>query len=53
MVQGSNMLEKYLNSEGLLEKSLRIIYDLRSTGKSLEGLEKSLNSTIFCRTQLC
>ena len=24
---------------------------LKSTGKSLKGLEKSLNSTIFCRTE--
>ena len=26
---------------------------LKSTGKSLKTLEKSLNSTIFCRTKHC
>ena len=49
-VQGSHMLEKYLNLEGFLEKSLKIKSDLKSTGKYLKSLEKSLNSTIFCRT---
>ena len=49
-IQGSHMLEKYLNLEGFLEKSLKIKYALKSTGKSLKSLEKSLNSTIFCRT---
>ena len=44
--------EKYLNLEGLLEKSLKIIYALKSTGKSLKGPEKSLNSTIFFMTTL-
>ena len=43
-------LEKYLNLEGFLEKSLKIKYTLKSTGKSLKCLEKSLNSSIFCRT---
>ena len=47
--QGSHKLEKYLNLEGFLEKSLKIKSALKSTGKSL--LEKSLNSTIFCRTE--
>ena len=47
--QGSNRLEKYLNLEGFLEKSLKIRYALKSTGKSLKGLEKSLKSSIFCR----
>ena len=42
------MLEKYLNLEGFLEKSLKIKSTLKSTGKSLQSLEKSLNSTIFC-----
>ena len=51
--QGSHRLEKYLNLEGFLEKSLKIKYALKSAGKSLKGLEKSLNSTIFCRTQHC
>ena len=49
--QGLHRLEKYLNLEGLLEKSLKIKYVLKSTGKSLKGLENSLNYTIFCRTQ--
>ena len=47
--QGSHRLEKYLNLKGFLEKSLKIKYALKSTGKSLKGLEKSLNSFIFCR----
>ena len=42
-------LEKYLNLEGFLEKSLKIKFALKSTGKSLKSLEKSLNSTIFCK----
>ena len=37
-------LEKYLNLEGFLEKSLKIKSALKSTGKSLKSLEKSLNS---------
>ena len=48
--QGSHRLEKYLNLEGFLEKSLKIKSALKSTGKSLKSLEKSLNSTIFCGT---
>ena len=48
--QGSHRLEKYLNLEGFLERSLKIKYVLKSTGKSVKGLEKSLNSSIFCRT---
>ena len=47
--QGSHRLEKYLNLEGFLEKSLKMKYALKSTGKSLKCLEKSLNSSIFCR----
>ena len=50
-VQDSHRLEKYLNVEDLLEKSLKIKSALESTGKSFKGLEKSLNYTIFCRTQ--
>ena len=50
LMQGSHRLEKYLNLEGFLEKSLKIKSALKSTGKSLKSLEKSLNSTIFCRT---
>ena len=48
--QGSHRLEKYLNIEGFLEKYLKMKSALKSTGKSLNGLEKSLNSTILCRT---
>ena len=44
----SHRLEKYLNLEGILEKSFKIKYALKSTGKSSKGLEKSLNSSIFC-----
>ena len=36
-VQGSHRLGKHLNLEGFLEKSLKIRYALKSTGKSLEG----------------
>ena len=43
-------LEKYFNVEGFLEKTLKINSAFKSTGKSLKGLEKSLNSSIFCRT---
>ena len=32
-------LEKYLNLEGFLEKSLKIKSALKSTGKSLKGLD--------------
>ena len=45
--QGYHRLEKYLNLEGFLEKSLKIKSALKSTGKSLKRLEKSLNSTLF------
>ena len=38
---GSHRLEKYLKLEGFLEKSLKDKYALKSTGKSLKGLEKS------------
>ena len=48
--QGSHRLDKYLNLEGFLEKSLKLKFALKSTctGKALKGLEKSLNSSIFC-----
>ena len=49
LIQGSHRLEKYLNLEGFLEKSGKIKYALKSTGKSCKGLEKSLDSSIFCR----
>ena len=41
-MQGSHRLEKYLNFEGFLEKSLKIKSALKSTGKSLISLKKSL-----------
>ena len=50
LLQGLHRLEKYLNLEGFLEKSLKIKSALKSTGKLLKSLEKSLNSTIFYRT---
>ena len=37
-VQGSHRLEKYLNLEGFLEKSLKIKSALKVTGKSLKSL---------------
>ena len=49
-MQGSHRLEKYLNLGGFLEKSLKIKFALKSTGKSLKSFEKSLNSALFCRT---
>ena len=52
-LQGSDRLDKYLNLGGILEKSLKIKSALKSTGKSLKSLEKSLNSTIFCKTKHC
>ena len=48
--QGSHRHEKYLNLEGFLEKSLKTKYSLKSSGKSHKCLEKSLNSSILCRT---
>ena len=50
VVQGSHRLEKYLNLEEFLEKSLKFKSALNSTGKALKGLEKSLNYFIFCIT---
>ena len=41
--QGSHRLEKYLNIQGYLEKSLKITFTLKSTWKTHRGLEKSLN----------
>ena len=46
----AHRLEKYLNLEGFLENYLKIKSALKRTGKSLKSLEKSLNSTFFCRT---
>ena len=45
--QGSHRLEKYLNLEGFLEKSLKIKSALKSTGKSFKSLEKTLNILLF------
>ena len=50
LLKGSHRLEKYLNLECFLEKSLKIKFALKNTGKSPKSLEKSLNSTIFCRS---
>ena len=50
--QGWHRLEKYLNLEDFLEKSLKIKYAFKSSGKSLKCLEKSLNYSIFCMTKL-
>ena len=41
--QGSHRLEKYLNLEGFLEKSLKIKSALKSTGKFFKVLEKSFS----------
>ena len=45
--QGSHRLEKYLNIQDCLEKSLKIKIALKRTGKRLKGLEKPLNFTIY------
>ena len=47
VMQGSHRLEKYLNLVGFLGKSLKIKYALKSTGKLLKSLEKSLNLLFF------
>ena len=47
---GFAQVQKYLNLESSLEKSLKIKSALKRIGKSLRSLEKSLNSTIFYRT---
>ena len=41
------MLEKYMNKQSFLEKSLKIKPALKTTGKALKGLEKSFNFTVF------
>ena len=46
-LQGSHRLEKYVNIQDCLEKSLKIKFALKSTWKTLKGLEKSLNSTFY------
>ena len=50
-IQGSHLLEKYLNIQDSLEKSLKIKFALKSTRKTLKGLEKALNFTIYRRIQ--
>ena len=45
--QDSHRLEKYLNIQECLEKSLKIKFALKSTGKIVKGLEKSLDFTIY------
>ena len=49
LIQGLHRLENYLNIQDCLEKSLKIKFALKSTGKTLKGLEKSLNFTIYSR----
>ena len=51
LIQGLHRLEKYLNIQECLEKSLKIKFALKSTGKTLKGLENSLNFTIYRRIQ--
>ena len=51
--QGSHSLEKYLNIQDCLEKSLKIKCALKGTRKTLKGLEKSLSFTIYRRIQRC
>ena len=53
IVQVSRRLEKYLNIQDCLEKSLKIKFALKSTWKTLKGLEKSLNFTIYSGIQQC
>ena len=48
VLQGSHRLEKYLNMLDCLERSLKIKFALKSTGKT-KGLEKSLDFTIYRR----
>ena len=47
IITGFTRLEKYLNLEGILEKSLKIKSALKSTGKSLQSVEKSLTFLLF------
>ena len=53
ILQASHRLEKYLNIQDCLEKSLKIKFALKSTWKTLRGIEKSLNFTIYRRIQQC
>ena len=51
--QGSHTLEKYLNIQDCLEKSLKLKFALKSTWKTLKGLKRSLYFTIYRRIQQC
>ena len=51
--EGLHRLEKYLNMQDCLEKSLKIKFALKSIGKILKGIEKSLNFTIYRSIQHC
>ena len=53
MLQGLHRLEKYLNIQDCLEKALKMKFALKSTWKTLKGLDKSLNFTIYRRIQQC
>ena len=46
-MQGSHRLEKYLNLEGFLEKSLKIKSALKSTGKSPKNLGTTILSILM------
>ena len=48
-LHGSHRLKEYLNIQGCLVKSLKNKPALKSTRKSLKGLEKPLNFTSYCR----
>ena len=48
---GSYRLEKYMSLEGFFEQSLKIKHALKGIGKSHICLEKSLNSSTFCRNE--
>ena len=51
--QGSHRLEKYISKQDCPEKSLKMKFALKSTWKTLKGLEKFLNFTIYKRIQHC
>ena len=46
---GLHKLVKYLDIKGFFEKSLKIKFVLKCTGKLLLGFENSLKFTVFCR----
>ena len=51
--QGSHRLEKYLNIQDCLEKSLKFNLLWKLLEKTLKGLEEFLNFTIYRRIQQC